>query len=106
MLRTEKRVVQTLRAPQIQALVAYRRQSIPTRRIHLLALTVLGTGLRIDEALKLGWADVDFENLLGSPGVHHGVQLLREFRLALAVVADAPVVGRLIPVLAGLLGPG
>jgi integrase/recombinase XerD len=64
MLRCEKRVIPTLTVPQIQALVGYRPKTFPWHRLHLLVLTVLDTGVRIDEALKVGWADVDFENLL------------------------------------------
>jgi site-specific recombinase XerD len=64
LLKTEKRVLATLSAQQIQQLISYHPQSLPAHRLQVLVLAILDAGIRIDEALKLEWANVDFENLL------------------------------------------
>lgn len=61
LLKTERRILDTLTPPQIRQLVEWRPRTFAQHRLHALLLTVLDTGIRIDEALKLEWADVDFE---------------------------------------------
>lgn len=63
-MKTEKRILATLSTQQIQQLVSYHPKSLTTHRLHVLVLAILDSGIRIDEALKLEWANVDFENLL------------------------------------------
>jgi integrase len=53
MLRTERRVIATLTDEQIRRLVSFSPRSFPYLRLHVLVLTVLDYGLRIDEALRL-----------------------------------------------------
>jgi integrase/recombinase XerD len=64
LLRTEERIIATLSEPQLRNLLAFKPRTIAWHRLHTLASTILDTGIRIDEALKIRWSDVDFENLL------------------------------------------
>jgi integrase/recombinase XerD len=64
LLKTEKRILTTLTPQHMQQLIGYHPQSLPAHRLHVLVLTILDAGIRIDEALNLEWANVDFENLL------------------------------------------
>ena len=64
MLRTERRVILTLTEDQIRRIVSFSPKAYPWVRLHVLALTVLDTGIRIDEALKLRWTEVDMDDML------------------------------------------
>ena len=54
LLRTEKRILQTLTAKQLEALISYHPRTLPAHRVHALVLTVLDTGIRVNEALNVG----------------------------------------------------
>ncbi len=63
-LRLEKRILPTLTDAQMQALLGGKPKTFDTWRLHALIALLLDTGVRIDEALTLRIADVDFDNLL------------------------------------------
>jgi integrase/recombinase XerD len=63
-LKEEQRVLDTLRPEHIQHLVQFKPKARWQHRIHTVALLLLDTGMRIDEALSLGRADLDLDNLL------------------------------------------
>lgn len=60
-LKTEKKVIPVLTEQQIQALASYKNRK---RKLWVLAMLLLDTGLRVDEALGLRREDIDFDNLL------------------------------------------
>lgn len=64
-LKEEQKILATLDNGAITQLVKFSavRTSINLRRAHLLALTILDTGLRANEALGLTTQDVDYDNL-------------------------------------------
>jgi integrase/recombinase XerD len=64
LLRTEKRVLVTLTASQIKALLGFKPRTFNQWRVYSVVATILDTGCRIDEVIKLSAADVDMENLL------------------------------------------
>jgi integrase/recombinase XerD len=63
-LKEGQRVLATLRPEHIQRLVQFRPKARWEHRIHTVALLLLDSGMRIDEALSLRRDDVDFDNLL------------------------------------------
>jgi integrase/recombinase XerD len=63
-LRSERRVLQLLNDAQMRALIGYKPTSFGQKRVHLAALLVLDTGLRVSEALNLRRAHVDHDNLI------------------------------------------
>jgi integrase/recombinase XerD len=63
-LRIERRCIQILNEAQLRALIEYAPSSFGQRRVHLAAMLVLDTGLRISEALHLRPSDVDYDNLI------------------------------------------
>jgi integrase/recombinase XerD len=63
-LRTEKPLLPILTPEQVKRLVRFKPKVARQYRPAVLALLLLDTGLRIDEALTLRVADVDFDNLL------------------------------------------
>jgi integrase/recombinase XerD len=63
-LKTEKKVLAVLTPEQVQQLVAYRPRGKNEIRAHTLALLILDTGMRADEALNVRKQDVDLDNLL------------------------------------------
>lgn len=62
MLKEGERVVRIFSPEDIRKLISYRPKS--QRRVHTLALVLLDTGLRLDEALGMKISDVDMDNLL------------------------------------------
>lgn len=63
-LKTEKRVLALLSTEELKRLLAFTPRTMDSWRAFALAQTLLDTGIRIDEALQLRPADVDFDNLL------------------------------------------
>src|SRR5262245_39797296 len=63
-LPVEKELVKTLPEDNLKALLGFKPSTFGERRIHTLCLTIIDTGIRIDEALGLKVADVDFDNML------------------------------------------
>jgi integrase/recombinase XerD len=63
-LRVERRLLTLLDDAQMRALIGYRPKTFRQARVHLAALLILDTGLRISEALHLRDGDIDFDNLI------------------------------------------
>jgi integrase/recombinase XerD len=63
-LRTEKRLLPILSPDHLKQLVRFKPKFVRQWRPYVLALLLVDTGLRIDEALGLRSGDVDFDNLL------------------------------------------
>jgi integrase/recombinase XerD len=88
-LKEERKILATLTVKDIGALLAFNpaRVSKTLRRAHLVALTILDTGLRIAEVLSLGKENLDFDNLvirvIGKGGKHRLVPFSAELRKSL-----------------------
>jgi integrase/recombinase XerD len=63
-LRVERRLLTLLDDAQMRALIGYRPTTFRQARVHLAAVLILDTGLRIAEALNLRDGDIDFDNLV------------------------------------------
>jgi site-specific recombinase XerD len=63
-LKEEKTVIPTLSDIEQKRLVAFKPKGFGQTRAHLLALTLLDSGIRIDEALGLRQSDVNYDDLL------------------------------------------
>jgi integrase/recombinase XerD len=63
-LKEDETIIPTLSDEQVQKLLAHHPKGFCPQRLHALVLTLLETGLRIDEALTLHVPQVDFDNLL------------------------------------------
>jgi integrase/recombinase XerD len=63
-LKMEKRVLSTLADAHMKLLVSQKLKSFDEWRLHALVCSVLDTGMRMDEALKLRIGNVDQDNLL------------------------------------------
>jgi integrase/recombinase XerD len=63
-LKEEQPVLPTFTLPQVVLLTRHKPKTIYQRRLHVIVLTLLDTGCRIDEVLSLRTADVDMDNLL------------------------------------------
>jgi len=63
-LKEEQKVLATLTPEHIQRIIGFRPRGGYEQRMYTLALALLDTGLRIDEALSLKRSDVDLDNLL------------------------------------------
>lgn len=63
-LAEPEKVLPTFTLPQVKALISYRPKTFLQRRLHLIVLTLLDTGCRIDELLSLRAKDGDAENML------------------------------------------
>jgi integrase/recombinase XerD len=63
-LKEEETILPTLTAEQVGKLICDKPVTFYSRRLHALVLTLLDTGLRIDEALTLRTEQVDFDNML------------------------------------------
>lgn len=63
-LKEEQKVLPVLGSNDTSKIVFYKPRKFSERKYYLLCITLLDTGLRINEALQLRWNDVDWENLL------------------------------------------
>ena len=63
-LKEEVKVLATLRPEHVQRLVQLKPKGPWEQRIHTVAMLLLDSGMRIDEALSLRREDVDLDNLL------------------------------------------
>ena len=63
-LKAEVRLLRTFDENQIRGIVAFKPQTFAERRLHALVCLMVDTGIRINEALTLTRAKVDFDNLL------------------------------------------
>ncbi len=63
-LRVERRLLTLLDDAQMRALIGYKPKTFRQSRVHLAALLILDTGLRISEALHLRNGHIDCDNLL------------------------------------------
>lgn len=86
-LKHEEKVIATLRPDQIQRILRARPKNTTERRLHTLALTLMDTGMRIAEALRLEQGDLDFDSLLirvcGKGGKQRLVPMSLELRKVL-----------------------
>jgi site-specific recombinase XerD len=63
-LRVERRLLRLLDDAQMRALIGWKPKTFRQARVHLAALLILDTGLRISEVLHLRAADADCDNLI------------------------------------------
>ena len=63
-LKAEKPVLRSLCEAELRSIVVFKPKTLTERRLHVLLLTLMDTGLRINEALTLEVKNVDFDNLL------------------------------------------
>jgi len=64
-LKEEQKIIATLSPAQVLQLTQAKAQtSLNMRRAHLVALTILDTGLRATEVLSLTKVDIDFDNMV------------------------------------------
>jgi integrase/recombinase XerD len=63
-LRVERRLLTLLDDAQMRVLIGFKPKTFRQARVHLAALLILDTGLRISEALHLRDGDIDFDNLM------------------------------------------
>lgn len=86
-LKEERKVIQTLSDGHVQALLAFRSVGVNLHRAHLIALTIIDTGLRASEGLGLTKEAVDMDNLIvkviGKGGKHRLVPFSFELRKSL-----------------------
>lgn len=62
--KLEQKVINTFTDAQVKAIISYKPKDKYERRFHCLLLTLLDTGIRINEALTLKRNKLDFDNLL------------------------------------------
>ena len=63
-LKEPAHIMPTYSLDDIHRVMAWKPVSWYDKRLQLLLLTLADIGARIDEALSLRWADIDFDNLL------------------------------------------
>lgn len=63
-LKAQRQVLRSLTDNEIKLLMSWKAKSVYDKRLKMLILTLLDTGLRIDEALTLKRSNLDFDNLL------------------------------------------
>ncbi|MDQ3816140.1 MAG: site-specific integrase [Acidobacteriota bacterium] len=63
-LKEEKKVFRSLTDSELRAIVSFKPKSKTEKRLYALLLTLIDTGIRINEALTLERGKVDFDNLL------------------------------------------
>lgn len=62
--RTERRVLQLLNEAQLRTLITFKPKNRAQLRAFTLAMLLVDTGIRIEEALTLHTSDIDLDNLL------------------------------------------
>lgn len=64
LLKTEKKILVTFTDHQLKQLLLFKPRTFNQWRLYVLVATILDTGCRIDEVIKLPVAQVDMDNLL------------------------------------------
>jgi len=59
-----RELIKTLSEDNLKALLSFKPTTFGERRIYALCLTLIDTGIRIEEALSIHVRDVDFDNML------------------------------------------
>ena len=62
--REERKMLQTFTEAQLRALIVFKPRNAGERRAHTLAMLLMDTGCRVDEALSLHVPDIDLDNVL------------------------------------------
>jgi integrase/recombinase XerD len=100
-LATSKEVVKTLPEENLKALLAFKPPTFVERRIHALVLTILDTGIRIEEALTLCLPDLDLRDerlkVYGKGRKERIVPFSPDLRRLLARYLDSPELRGLPP---------
>jgi site-specific recombinase XerD len=63
-LREEEKVLPTYKPEHLKKLINYKPRTSSKKRLHTLILTLLDTGIRVEEALSIRAIDVDWDNML------------------------------------------
>ncbi|MBS1795523.1 MAG: tyrosine-type recombinase/integrase [Acidobacteria bacterium] len=63
-VKFEQRVMKTFKDSQVKAIISYKPKDEIEKRMHVIMLLLLDTGIRINEALTLERCGIDFDNLL------------------------------------------
>jgi integrase/recombinase XerD len=63
-LKNNHRILRSLTDEEIKAIVRYKPKTFSEKRLHVVLLLMIDTGLRINEVLTLQRNKIDFENLL------------------------------------------
>jgi integrase/recombinase XerD len=63
-LKEQSKAASTYKPEQLKLILRHKPSGYSETRLHTLVLTLLDTGLRIDEALSIRLADLDWDNLL------------------------------------------
>lgn len=86
-LKEEAKLIQTLSADSVSTLLRHKPKGRNLTRAHLVALTILDTGLRASEVLGLTKEDIDLDSLVfrvrGKGGKHRLVPFSSELRKSL-----------------------
>lgn len=83
-LKEEQKIIATLSPQQVTRIINWKPVKSTQTRLHILALTALDTGMRVNELLSLRRADIDLDNLLirvvGKGNKHRLVPMSIELR--------------------------
>jgi integrase/recombinase XerD len=63
-LKEEERVLPTYPVEHLKRLIDFKPKGFYQSRLHALILTILDTGLRVEEALRLRKTEIDFDNMV------------------------------------------
>src|SRR5205814_865014 len=63
-LKAEQRIFRSLSDAELKALISYKPKSNSQKRVHLLSVLLVDTGMRVNEGLSLERGKIDFDNLL------------------------------------------
>jgi integrase/recombinase XerD len=63
-LKNNQRIMRSLTDAELKTIVRYKPKSSTEKRLHVVLMLMIDTGLRINEALTLQRQKIDFENLL------------------------------------------
>lgn len=65
-LKVEQRVFRSLTDKELKAFISYKPKSLSMKRVHMLCLLAIDTGIRVNEGMTLTRGRIDFDNLLMS----------------------------------------
>jgi len=96
-LKEEQKILETLSPEALKKIISYRPIGVNLTRAHLVALTILDTGLRASEVLGLTKENVDLDNMtfrvIGKGGKHRLVPFSNELRKRLWAFCQKRILG-------------
>jgi integrase/recombinase XerD len=65
-LKVEEKELQLFKPERVRGIIQFKPRTVNDKRVHVLVMTLLDTGLRLEDAIRISAEHIDFDSLLVS----------------------------------------